>query len=220
MTDRPQNVFGAQGNILLLLRHGHTRPDPVWRYTGQREVSLTPVGREQARQWAQHLAHQAIPAIWTSPLARCLESARILGSALQYPVIQEPALKEIALGEWEGLSKEEVQRIYPGAYEERGQDMAGYRPPKGESFQDLLDRVRPFAQEAFASRSLTLAVTHAGVIRVLSCWATQNPLQRLFDFSPAPGSMTMIQQRKDGVHLITSGMWDKMWDCVDEIKGR
>mgnify|MGYP006278307551 CR=1 FL=1 len=202
MTDLSQNAFGAQGNTLFLLRHGQIRPDPIWRYTGQREVSLAPVGREQARQWTHHLAHLAIPAIWTSPLARCLESARILGSVLHCPVIQEPALKEIALGEWEGLNKEEVQRIYPGAYEERGQDMAGYRPPKGESFQDLLDRVRPFAQEAFASRPLTLAVTHAGVIRVLSCWATQNPLQRLFDFSPVPGSMTVIQQAGNSLELI------------------
>ncbi len=198
-----KELFGtrSEGNVLLL-RHGHTRPGQVWRYTGQREVPLTSAGREQARQWAQNLANRGISSIWSSPLGRCLETSHILGQALKADVQTEAALKEIDLGEWEGLTKDDVRRRYPGAYEERGKDMAGYRPPQGESFQDLLERVLPFARQCLESRALTLAVTHAGVIRVLSCWAEQKPIQRLFDFSPAPGSMCVIEQKGKRVKLI------------------
>ena len=205
MNSLPQDAFAGKENTLLLLRHGHTRPDAVWRYTGQREVPLTPLGREQAQQWAQNLAHQGITSIWTSPLGRCLETSCILEHTLECTVYQEPALQEIDLGEWEGLTKEEVRCRYPGAYDKRGKDMAGFRPPQGESFQDLLERVLPFARQCLESRTLTLAVTHAGVIRVLSCWAAQTPVQCLFDFSPAPGSISVIQHKKDGLHLIASG---------------
>jgi probable phosphoglycerate mutase len=125
---------------------------------------------------------------------------------LHADVQAEAVLKEIDLGKWEGLSKDEVRHMYPGAYEERGQDMAGYRTPKGESFQDVLDRVLPFAKKYLESTSPTMVVTHAGVIRVLSCWAEQKPIQRLFDFSPAPGSLTVIEQKRKRVKLIQSGI--------------
>jgi broad specificity phosphatase PhoE len=48
MNRLPQDAFAGKENTLLLLRHGHTRPDAVWRYTGQREVPLTHAGRAGA----------------------------------------------------------------------------------------------------------------------------------------------------------------------------
>ncbi len=45
---------------LPLLRHGRPEPDPVFRYTGQREVVLSREGRKQARQWGEALRDMAI----------------------------------------------------------------------------------------------------------------------------------------------------------------
>lgn len=57
-----------ENHTLLLLRHGHTKPEAFWRYTGQREVDLTDTGRQQARQWADCLAGTQVTEIYTSPL--------------------------------------------------------------------------------------------------------------------------------------------------------
>ena len=192
---------------ILLLRHGQTEPDPVFRYTGQREVPLSRDGRDQARHWGEVLRAAGIAAVYASPLGRCLETAQIIGKVLNQPVHAVPALKEIALGEWEGLTKAAVKERYPGAYEARGEDMAGFRPPGGESFSDLLERVRPFALNCRQSRESLLAITHAGVIRVLSCWAAGTPLGRLFDYRPKPAAMTVIGFGRHGPFLRASGVF-------------
>jgi len=197
----------SDGATLYLLRHGQTETAPVWRYTGQREVPLTAAGREQAGQWARHLEKTGLERIWTSPLSRCADTADTIAARLGCPFTLEPALQEIALGAWEGLSKAEVEQAFPGAFQERGANIATFRPPGGESFQDLLDRVRPWAEQALAARRRTFAVTHAGVVRVLACWASGAPLKRLFEYTPAPGTLSVIRVNTAERHLHALGLF-------------
>ena len=193
-------------HTLSILRHGQRHQDPQWRYTGQREVPLTAVGRQQAKEWAPAFQSWSIAPIWTSPLGRCQETARIIAAALQCPLAVEPALLEIDLGDWEGLTREEMRLRNPGAYEARGKNMATYRPPGGESFADLLERVRPWAEKTLTRAEQTVAVSHAGVVRVLACWARNAPLERLFDFTPPEGTMTIFHADHTGIHLHALGL--------------
>ena len=70
---------------------------------------------------------------------------------------------------------------WPEAYRQRGLDMAGFRPPDGESFLDLKKRVVPAFEAAVEnSDSPVLVVTHAGVIRMLLCYILACPRKTCF----------------------------------------
>ncbi len=177
---------------LHLLRHGQIPTSSPRRFIGRTDLTLTDTGRLQMRRLGAHLQPYPIQRIVTSPLCRCQESAEILAQALDCQVETCPDLAEIDLGAWEGLSVEEIRHRFPGGYEQRGRDIAGYRPPAGESFTDLLHRVLPIFTAITATGKETAIMSHAGVNRVLLCHLLGMPLQELFNLPQEYGCYTTI----------------------------
>ncbi len=108
--------------------------------------------------------------IWCSDLLRCTETAGIIAREAGLPVRADPAFREICLGSWEGRSRQEVQAMFPGGYDERGRDIWRIPPEGGESFSMLADRVLPALDSLAATLphdALFLLVTHCGVARVI-----------------------------------------------------
>ena len=170
-----------------LMRHGALPPNPERRFVGQRDLALAERGRRQALSWQQRLLDIPFAAIVSSDLGRCVETAQLVNGQRELPLIREPAFREIALGAWEGLTPEEVEQRFPGAYAERGRDMARFRPAGGESFMDLAERVLPAFDERtrhYAGRPL-LIVAHAGVNRVILARRMALPLHKALDI-PQP----------------------------------
>lgn len=181
--------------VVLLMRHGQivqepTDPDsppgahPPRRFVGDRDLPLDETGRAQAGQAARALAGLPIRRAIASTLCRSIETAQIALSAVSpSPSLDtSPALREICLGQWQGLYPSQVRRDYPGQWEARGQDLARFRPPGGENFSDLADRGLP-ALIAHARCALsqgdpvTLAVAHAGLNLSMLCRLMDIPLQ-------------------------------------------
>jgi probable phosphoglycerate mutase len=110
-----------------------------------------------------------------------------------------PALRELNLGSWEGRRFETIRTLYPQAYRQRGDQIADYRPPAGESFRDLQDRAWPvFEAVARQLRGRALIVTHAGVIRVVLCRLLEIPLKHLFRIGQTCGALTIIDKGPQG----------------------
>ena len=85
------------------------------------------------------------------------------------PVIADRGLREISLGAWEGLTKEEVEKRYPGALDERMADLAGYAPAGGESFE-MVQRRAIMALARFRMNypvGILVVVGHAGLNRAI-----------------------------------------------------
>jgi len=161
------------------MRHGALPPNPERRFVGQRDIALAELGRRQALAWQRRLADIPFAAIVSSDLARCVETARLVKGQREIPLLLEPALRELALGAWEGLKPEEVEQRFPGAYAARGRDFASFRPEGGESFADLAARALP-ALDGMAVRyegRPVLMVAHAGVNRVILAHCLALPLQ-------------------------------------------
>lgn len=178
---------------IYLIRHGEISSSSPRRYIGSTDLRLTARGRDQAVRLGAYLASRSIGKIVCSPLARCRESAAILGSYIGCEPEIVPDLAEIDLGCWEGLTVQEVQQRYPGSYEERGRDLEGFRPPGGESFVDLLSRVWPAFTSIVAPASDSLAVvSHAGVNRVLLCHLLGMPLGNLFRLGQGYGCHNIL----------------------------
>ena len=102
---------------LLLIRHGETAWNAEARFRGQTDIALSPRGRRQAEALARTLPPSfAIGHIYSSPLPRCLETARPLAAALGLAVAAEPRLIDLDYGEWSGRLIAEVAEQFPQDY--------------------------------------------------------------------------------------------------------
>lgn len=149
---------------VLLLRHGQSEWNALSRWQGTADSPLSELGRQQARFVGSVLAASThgFEAVWASDLSRAAETASIVGAALGLgPVQIEPRLREAHVGEWEGMTSEQISAAWPGFLE------AQRRPPGFEPFDAVVDRVVPAVLAISASAPTVLAVAHSGVIRTL-----------------------------------------------------
>lgn len=170
---------------LYCLRHGALPPNPQHCFIGQQDIALSHKGRRQAAFWREALRAVPFAAVWTSDLARCRSmTALVLAGRQPMPTVRlVPALREIHLGQWQGLPKALVQQRFPELYAARGQDMYHVRPPQGESFAMLAARVLPAVRQLALlcqPHENALLVSHAGVLRLLLLQAMALPPQDLF----------------------------------------
>lgn len=161
--------------VLYFIRHGETDFNAVQRLQGQYETRLNARGRQQAEICAGMLTElfardgivAAKMAYVSSPLMRARETMEIIGRRLglePQAYATDARLKEISYGAWEGLTLREVEAREPGVLERREREKWDFRPPGGESYREVADRVA--AWYASVSRD-TVVVAHGGVARVL-----------------------------------------------------
>ena len=172
----------AGSRLIYLLRHGRIQNSGEQRrYIGQLDVPLDPEGIRQAERLRERLAPVEFQKIFCSDLERSRETARILAGANAGEVVVCPELREIHLGEWEGMSFAEVVRRFPEKFEARGRDIAYYRIAGGESFADCAQRMLPAYQKIVAEKADPVAIVgHAGVNRLILCHLLGMPIANLF----------------------------------------
>jgi probable phosphoglycerate mutase len=175
-----RNPIG-QMTILYLLRHGAIDwPEPD-TFIGQTDPPLSAEGRRQALSWRNPIREAGFSAVWSSDLKRCTETASLIFGGSQAKIRFSSGLREIHLGDWDGIPRRRIREDHPDLWEARGRDLGGFRPPGGESFLDLQQRVVcQVAILAAKDPGPVCIVTHAGVIRVLVCHCLGIPLANLF----------------------------------------
>jgi alpha-ribazole phosphatase len=189
--------------LIYLLRHGAIEGDDKQRFIGQSDPPLSESGRRQARQWHRILGKIKFEAVFSSDLHRSEETAGIIAGEQQMQIRIVPNLREINLGHWQGRSMNWVRRNFPEKWRERGENFSGYRPPGGESFSDLHDRVIPvFEDLAAALRGDRLIVAHAGVNRIILCHVLGIPLANLFRLGQDYGALNIIDYRKNSPQVV------------------
>ncbi len=186
---------GSNGSRrVYLLRHGHIGRGEVKRYIGLTDLPLSRKGLSQARDWGQRLKDVRFDGIYASYLARSWDMAAIITQGHGAMLTVLPELREIHLGQWEGLTVPEVQNRYPQEYRERGRDMVFYRIREGESFSDLQARVIPVFQDIVeGADGDILIVGHAGVNRVILCHLLGIPLHNLFMLRQDYSALNLIE---------------------------
>ena len=185
----------AGSRLIYLLRHGRIQnPGESRRYIGQLDAPLDPEGIRQAERLRERLLPSGIQKFYCSDLERSRETARILAGANAGGMVVCPELREIHLGEWEGLSFAEVVRRFPEKFEARGRDIAYYRIAGGESFADCAKRVLPAYQKIIAESADSVAIVgHAGVNRLILCHLLGMPIANLFRIVQDFASVNVIQ---------------------------
>jgi probable phosphoglycerate mutase len=154
---------------VFLVRHGATALTAEDRFAGSTDVPLSDDGRRQAASLAERLKGETIDAVYASPLLRTMETARIVAAPHGMVPVPEPALREIAYGHWEGLTRSEVETAFAAEYSIWEEDPFTIAPVGGESGVNVLNRALPVVRriiEQHRHRSV-LVVSHKGTNRLL-----------------------------------------------------
>ena len=180
---------------LIAIRHGQTDWNAEGRLQGQRDIPLNDIGREQARRNGETLArHIGAGEGWDfvcSPLERAVETMQIVRRQLDIDpdaFALEKRIAEASFGDWEGFTMDELKVHDRAAYRSRKDDRWGARPPNGESYIMLAERVAPWLVSLDRP---TVAVCHGGVIRVFRAMV-EGDHPSLFDGPPTQEKIYVI----------------------------
>lgn len=154
---------------IYLVRHGATELTAEDRFAGSTEVSLSDEGRTQVAALAQRLRCDNLDAVYTSPMQRTMETARLIAAPHGLEPIAEPDLREIDYGHWEGRSRDEVEADYGDEYNAWQEDPLTVAPAGGESGIDVLARALPVLRRIVQDHrhQAVLVVSHKGTNRLL-----------------------------------------------------
>ncbi|XP_055249585.1 6-phosphofructo-2-kinase/fructose-2,6-bisphosphatase 1 isoform X5 [Moschus berezovskii] len=147
---------------IYLCRHGESELNLRGRIGG--DSGLSARGKQYAYALASFIQSQGISSlkVWTSHMKRTIQTAEALG----VPYEQWKALNEIDAGVCEEMTYEEIQEHYPEEFALRDQDKYRYRYPKGESYEDLVQRLEPVIMELERQENV-LVICHQAVMRCL-----------------------------------------------------
>ena len=196
--------------ILYLARHGETDFNEEGRYQGQRESELTPRGRLQAERLAQALEGVAPQRIISSPLRRCMESARPLANRMKLPLEVSPDLIEIAHGTWEGRLRDEIAENDPETMRAWRSKPENVTFDGGESLAMVDARWKHFLH-SLRSEMTTVIVTHDVLVRLALLDATNKPLSRFWEPVVKNGAYAWVVKENGSMRVLN--------ECVDAHLG-
>ena len=159
---------------IYLIRHGETDYNKAKRIQGHCDIALNDYGRELARLTADGLKDVPFDVVFTSPLVRASETARILAGDRKIPIIEDIRIQEIGFGEYEGLCSGKQGYNIPDNKEFWNFffDTPNYRvPPGGESFEEVIGRTGEFLRELLSNgeyRDKTVLIsTHGCALKAI-----------------------------------------------------
>ena len=190
---------------VYLARHGRTAWNREEIFRGRIDVPLDELGRRQAHALGQALAHAGIGVVVSSPLSRALETARIACSCWDsHGPRPYPAFTDLSFGEWEGLSRQQVEEHYPELYRKWATDPASVTFPGGESLALVEERAWPALQglaETYAGETI-LVVTHRVVCKVLLGRALGAGLGAFWRIRQDTACLNLLEWRGDRVEVV------------------
>lgn len=186
--------------VMTLVRHGRTRANVEGRWQGHGDWGLDELGERQAAALAEWYGRH--PTVYASPLKRAASTAAHL--ALN-GVVEIEELKEIHMGEWEGMTTAEIAERWPHVLEtiyRHGNDLP--RGGTGETWQQLTERIAGAIDElGHADDGPTVVVAHGGAIRafISSLTETDDTHSESF-FTPANTSVTHVALTESGPEIL------------------
>lgn len=147
---------------LAVVRHGETIRNIVGLVQGDTESMLSEKGKEQAREVKKRLDSQTFDVIFSSPLSRAYQTAKIITEG-NFPIIIDERLNERDYGDFEGHTREEFDYIDYWNFD------YNLKENHGESVQHLCMRIDDFLKEIKEKYrdKRVLVVTHSGVARAI-----------------------------------------------------
>ena len=186
---------------IFLVRHGRTALEG--RYKGQIDLPMTSRGIKDIEGAALTIKkalkgkRKRLDALYTSDLARAVQSAEIIAGALHVKrVTRMDLLRERAFGKWEGMRYDEIEKMYPREFGLWVRDPFTHSPAGGESSRRVKERALASIKEIIGGsrdgESLAV-VSHSGILRVLLCHFLGMPYKNIFRAEVDFGSVSLVE---------------------------
>lgn len=176
--------------LIYLIRHPETVKNVQGAYSDPEKTDYSELGAKQLEKIKGYFKNIKLGTVYSSPIDRCIRVAKLISDN----VVIEGACRDIDMGVFGGLTKEELQNKYPELYEQRLHNMYGFRPPEGESFKDMEYRaISWFLPTLKKEKQDFCIVTHAMTINMII--KNVNKLDFITaktTFIP-PGSITILE---------------------------
>jgi broad specificity phosphatase PhoE len=189
--------------LIYLFRHGEVELAQTRRFIGHLDVPLSALGERQSAAQAVRLSSVKLDAVFASDLVRARRTGEIIGAPHRLVPTVVPALREMSMGRWDGLTASEIQRREPEKFAEWMARIGEFPFPDGESLPDLEARAWPAFEsiaDAHAGRAIAV-VAHGGTNRTLICRALGLPLARLLALGQDYGAFTVLERVRATWHL-------------------
>ncbi|WP_214481328.1 histidine phosphatase family protein [Bacillus sp. SM2101] len=167
---------------LYITRHGQTEWNVIKRMQGRKDTPLTAYGVTQARSLGSRLESVNIDAVYSSPSGRTLETSKQIIGKRDIPMHTDARLYEMAMGEWEGLTTDEVREKYPKESALFWSKPQLYESKSGENFFDVQKRSLDMLKYVINVNQGkdVLLVTHAIVLKTMMAYFENRPLEELW----------------------------------------
>lgn len=186
--------------IVYLVRHGSVVGAETRRFIGHLDVPLSPLGEAQVAALATRLRAVTLDAIYCSDLLRTRRTAEIIAAPHGLTPIANAALREFAMGRWDGLTAEEIRGLDPAAFAAWMGDVGRFQFPEGESLADLEARAWPAFETIVAhhpGRAVAI-VAHGGSLRAILCRALDLGPGRLLALGQDYAAVSVLEADRGG----------------------
>jgi len=167
---------------LYMIRHGETDHNASGRMQGWLDIPLNAMGMHQATILAHRFRGKTLAAVYASPLMRAAETGRAVAEAVDVPIRMDERLREYNMGDWSGLTIDEIVRGEP--------NFSAHGPieipvPNGESAQQMHARVSSFLNSVIEQHAgqRAVAVSHGGTLAMMVATMLGMPVLRRQPFS-------------------------------------
>ena len=184
------------GIRILLIRHGETDWNRNGRFQGRSDLPLNQKGKDQAHALALALKDEPLTAIYSSPLTRARETARVIRDFHpSIPLIEEEGLVEMNLGEFEGMEAGHWVVGHADFLKSWRETPASVRMPGGENLQEVQARAVGTLEriaKLYPMESTLLLCSHNFVNLTILCYALKIPLNRFREVRQETAALNIL----------------------------
>jgi broad specificity phosphatase PhoE len=198
---------------LILVRHGETHWNEAGLVQGgDSDIELNDTGLEQARKLAAFLKNEPIIAILSSPLQRAIATAKVIANHHQLPVEIDQGLRELKVGDLEGVSISNLRTTFSRFLLQWWQDGEAMKLPNGESLVELQQRAWKVIESLLERHKTSpehnkdataVVVSHYFVTLAIILKALNLPLDCFIKFKLDLGGVSILEFRDYGARLVT-----------------
>ncbi len=189
---------------LILIRHGESSWNQERRIQGISDIELNERGREQAEKISIALRGEKVNAIYSSPLKRAVDTAKAIAQVHHLEVNIEPDLRELDVGELDGLREKEVNQRYGEFWKEWRKGDGSIHLPGGESLEELQRRAWRAIQhiDGKHSNEVVIVVSHLFAIRTIICQALGLELGKSGRLKQDVAAISILNLEEQGSSLV------------------
>jgi len=178
---------------LILVRHGETLFNRERKVQGITDIELNDTGLRQAHQLALSLKDHEIHQIYSSPLRRAYQTAEAINQFHDVPIHRRNGLMEMDVGDFEGLSFQELRANEKDFLQRWIADPAMTKMPNGESIIELQERAWNAIGDIILEAENALVVSHNFTIAAILCKIKCVDLSQFRNFCVETASKTIVQ---------------------------